>query len=196
MQVKILPSTLVLILATISAIILFGLLLIPQAKAIDNLDHSNTWKIFDAMTAAPHWISANATILDWAPSENNTPITLRTGTNSWTCFPDDPSTPGNDPICADKQAMAWFQAYMNRTTPSISQPGIAYMLKGGNSASNTDPFATKPASGENWVWAPAHIMLFPTGILDKSVYSTDPKNGGPWIMWAGTSYEHLMIPIR
>jgi hypothetical protein len=24
---------------------------------------------------------------------------------------------------------------------------------------------------------------------------TDSKNGGPWVMWAGTPYAHLMIPI-
>jgi hypothetical protein len=26
--------------------------------------------------------------------------------------------------------------------------------------------------------------------------STDPYNGGPWIMWPGTPYAHLMIPIE
>jgi hypothetical protein len=23
---------------------------------------------------------------------------------------------------------------------------------------------------------------------------TDPENGGPWVMWKGTPYEHVMIP--
>jgi hypothetical protein len=23
---------------------------------------------------------------------------------------------------------------------------------------------------------------------------TDPKNGGPWVMWKGTPYAHVMIP--
>jgi len=26
--------------------------------------------------------------------------------------------------------------------------------------------------------------------------STDPKNGGPWIMWPNTPYQHLMIQIE
>jgi hypothetical protein len=32
--------------------------------------------------------------------------------------------------------------------------------------------------------------------LDPSVYSTDPNSGAPWIMWGGTPYEHLMIPVK
>jgi hypothetical protein len=27
------------------------------------------------------------------------------------------------------------------------------------------------------------------------VYSTDPKSGGPWVMWKGTPYAHLMVPV-
>ena len=26
-------------------------------------------------------------------------------------------------------------------------------------------------------------------------YSTDPKNGGPWVMWKGTPYAHIMVPV-
>jgi hypothetical protein len=23
---------------------------------------------------------------------------------------------------------------------------------------------------------------------------TDPQNGGPWVMWKGTKYAHIMMP--
>jgi hypothetical protein len=39
-------------------------------------------------------------------------------------------------------------------------------------------------------------MIFPAGKLDPNVYKTDPHQGGPWIMWAGTPYEHLMVPVK
>ena len=26
-------------------------------------------------------------------------------------------------------------------------------------------------------------------------YPTDPKSGGPWVMWKGTPYAHLMVPV-
>ena len=25
---------------------------------------------------------------------------------------------------------------------------------------------------------------------------TDPKNGGPWVMFKGTPYAHIMVPIE
>lgn len=42
---------------------------------------------------------------------------------------------------------------------------------------------------------PPHVMLLLPGDLDQSVFSTDPDSGEPWIMWAGTPYEHLMMPV-
>jgi hypothetical protein len=41
-----------------------------------------------------------------------------------------------------------------------------------------------------------HIIVFPAGKLDRNVYTTDPHTGGRWIMWAGTPYEHLMVPVQ
>ena len=158
--------------------------------------NSKEWKIQNAMSAATEVVSKKATVLDWPAKDGGDFVTLRKGTNDWTCLPDDPTTPGNDPACVDKTAMQWFQAYMTKSQPNIAQAGLAYMLQGGASASNTDPFATKPAKGESWMNAPAHIMIFPTGKLDPQVYGTDAMHGGPWIMWAGTPYEHLMVPVK
>lgn len=152
------------------------------------------WKIQSAMSAAPSDIAEAATIADW-PGEDGKLPELRKGGNGWTCLPDYPASPGNDPICADVPAMEWFQSYMQKKTPDIKQAGIAYMLQGGSDPSNTDPFAEAPAPGEDWMSAPPHIMVFPTEKLDAKVYGT-AMNGGPWIMWAGTPYEHLMIPVR
>jgi hypothetical protein len=25
--------------------------------------------------------------------------------------------------------------------------------------------------------------------------TTDPESGGPWVMWAGTPYAHIMVPV-
>ncbi len=121
---------------------------------------------------------------------------LRQGSSGWTCLPNDPSTPSNDPMCLDKNAMEWAKAWKSKAAPKLSGPGIGYMLQGGGSASNTDPFAAKPAAGESWMKEPPHIMIFPAAKLDANVYSSDPHSGGPWIMWGGTPYEHLMVPVK
>ena len=158
---------------------------------------SNAWKIQNAMSAAPGKIARGATVVDWPATEGGEMKELRKGTNDWTCLPDDPTTPANDPQCEDKMAMEWAKAWMSHGTPNLASPGIGYMLQGGGSASNTDPFATKPAAGESWMKEPPHLMIFPaTGTkLDPAAYG-DMHSGGPWIMWGGTPYEHLMVPVK
>ena len=32
--------------------------------------------------------------------------------------------------------------------------------------------------------------------LDANVFSSDPKSGKPYMMWGGTPYEHLMVPVK
>ena len=153
-------------------------------------------KIKNAASAAPENIAKDATVLDYPTAEGKDFATLRAGTNGWTCLPDDPSSPANDPVCVDKEGMNFFQAWMTKAKPKLAQAGIGYMLQGGGSASNSDPFATKPADGEMWMHEPPHLMVFTTTPPDAKIYSTDPNSGGPWVMWAGTPYAHLMIPVK
>ena len=74
--------------------------------------------------------------------------------------------------------------------------GISYMLVGDSSpVSNTDPFDTKQDPGEVWVQEGPHLMIvFPNPKMLEGM-SDDPKNGGPYVMWKGTPYAHLMIPV-
>jgi hypothetical protein len=156
---------------------------------------TTTWKIQNAMSAAPLAIAKNATIVDHTGKEGGEMAVLRKGSNDWTCLPDDPSTPSNDPMCLDKNAMDWAKAWKTHAEPKLNSAGLGYMLQGGGTPSNTDPFATAPLEGTKWLQEPPHLMLF--GVkLDPTVYSTDPNSGGPWIMWSGTPYEHLMIPAK
>ena len=160
---------------------------------------TDTQKIADAMSAAPSGISKNATVMDWPDMPTGKPKQLRAGTNGWVCYPSmqemHPGVSGDDPMCLDKSWQAWAEAYMSKSQPKVSSPGIAYMLKGDAGASNTDPFAMTPTPKNQWVTSPPHTMvLYPdTKMLDG--FPTDPKNGGPWVMWKGTPYAHLMVPV-
>lgn len=144
-----------------------------------------------AERAAPSSLSKHATIL------SRDGQVLRKGGNGWTCMPDNPGTPGTDSICMNEPWRVFMEAKKNRQDPVIAQVGIAYMLQGDRPASNTDPYAGEPKAGDDWVEGlGAHIMiLLPDQQMMKNV-PTDSKNGGPWIMWAGTPYAHLMIPIN
>jgi hypothetical protein len=155
---------------------------------------SDKQMIASAMRAAPAAVGRHATIM---AMEGGKMRTLRKGDNGFTCIPDAPGTPGPDPMCADKGAMGWMQAYLGHTTPPAGQIGLVYMLEGGTDASNTDPYATGPKGG-HWIKTGPHVMVVGA---DASFYSgyphlADPDTGAPSVMWSGTPYQHLMAPVR
>lgn len=152
-------------------------------------------KIASAMSAGPTAIARDATILDGMLDDTGNFVVLREGTNGWTCLPDAPGTPHLDPMCLDQTWLGWLHAIVAHKAPDKRSLGLAYMLQGGSDASNTDPFATEPAAGDQWIASSPHVMLLQPDPLDQSVFSTDPDAGGPWIMWAGTPYEHIMMPV-
>jgi len=165
----------------------------PDTSAEDQGDVDA--KIQNAMDAAPPFISEGATIIDWPSEPGGEPALLRAGSNDWLCLPDNIGTPGNDPMCVDPIWTSWMNAFMAGTVPEITAPGISYMLAGGSDPSNYDPYATEPQEGEDWVNSGPHIMLLMPGGFDPADFSTDPLSGGPYIMWEGTPYEHLMVPV-
>jgi hypothetical protein len=152
-------------------------------------------QIANAMSAAPPAIAHDATILGF-PAEGDELVTLREGTNGWTCFTDWPASPANDPQCNDPVWTAWTLAFWAGEDPQVTKPGVAYVLQGGDDTSNTDPFASVPAEGEEWVSTPPHIMLLLPGGFDSAMFTTDHESGFPYIMWDETPYEHLMMPVQ
>lgn len=144
--------------------------------------------IANALQAAPASIAENAAVMDWAGQ------TLREGTNGWICFPDPPETESAS-MCLDEPWQAWAGAWQNKQPVTIDRPGIAYMLAGDAGASNVDPFATGPTADNEWVETGPHLMLIVPDPASLAGMPTDPDNGGPWVMWAGTPYAHVMIPV-
>ena len=152
--------------------------------------------IASAMKAAPSSVAKNATIV--AMEADGKMRTLRKGTNSFTCMPDNPATPGPDPMCMDANAMAWAQAWMSHQPPPTGKVGFMYMLAGGTDASNTDPFATKPDATNHWVKTGPHIMVVggDAAFYDSYPKDANPDTSVPYVMWAGTPYQHLMAPVK
>ena len=152
--------------------------------------------IASAMHAAPARGAKDATIV--AMSTDGKRRTLRQGSNAFTCMPDNPTTPGPDPMCMDANALAWVNALMAHEHPPAGKIGMMYMLAGGTDAGNTDPYAQKPDSGNHWIKTGPHLMIVGA---DPAFYAgypkvADPDTGAPYVMWPGTPYEHLMAPVR
>lgn len=152
--------------------------------------------IASAMKAAPGNVAKAATIV--AMDEHSTMRTLRKGSNGFSCMADNPATPGPDPMCMDASAMEWVNAWVGHKAPAPNKVGFIYMLEGGTDASNTDPYATKPDASNQWVKTGPHIMVVGAdpAFYDAYPKSPDPDTSQPYVMWAGTPYQHLMAPVR
>ncbi|WP_298716274.1 hypothetical protein [uncultured Oceanisphaera sp.] len=153
-------------------------------------------KIASAMSAAPPSVSATATIMDWPAEEGADMTELRKGDNGWTCLPDMPATTGNDPMCLDAAWLDWAHAWMNKQPLTNKGMGFGYMLQGGTPESNTDPYATEPTASNEWISEPVpHLMILVPDNAMLEGLPTDHTNGGPWVMWQGTPYVHIMAPM-
>jgi len=160
-----------------------------QTAAAENND-----PVASAMSAAPAAISDKATIVQ--AQADGSMKTLREGSNGWTCMPDSPATPGPDPMCMDANAAKWAQAWIGKKEPPQGTVGVMYMLEGGTDASNTDPYATKPTTENEWVSTGPHIMIVGSkDVLAGYPSGAKPETAAPYVMWAGTPYAHLMIPV-
>jgi hypothetical protein len=93
--------------------------------------------------------------------------------------------------------MNFLKAYANKTKPTYTDVGFAFMLMGDTPVSNKDPYATQETPPDDWVThlGPHMMMLLPDLNLLESI-STDHLNGGPWVMWPDTPYAHIMIPFE
>jgi ketosteroid isomerase-like protein len=156
-------------------------------------------RITNAMSAGPLEIAQDATILDWPTEPGGDWTVLREGSNGWTCLPDDNTLPTatltNDPMCLDEMWMEWLNAAIAGREPQITRPGIGYMFQGGSVADNDDPSVLTPPEGQEWQIDPPHIMVLYPEQLEAATWSHEHDDGGPFIMFGGTPYEHLMIPV-
>jgi hypothetical protein len=160
---------------------------------------TNDAKIQRALSAAPAELARGAAVVDVQfktvmrdGKEMQEPVmtTLREGTNSITCIPGQPGVVGFSPMCADPQGLQWIHDFVTgQPRPSTTQPGVVYMLAGGTDWSPSDPKATSGTPFEQ----PPHWMLMWAFDAKTSGFSTEIKDTGTWLMWAGTPWAHLMI---
>ena len=151
-------------------------------------------RIARALQSGPPTIRDGTKVVDMDADGNMT--VLHEGTNGWTCMPDAPDTPGPDPMCFDQNAGKWIDAWVHHKPPPAGSAGVMYMLEGGTDASNTDPYATKPTAENNWIKTGPHIMVVGSKeILAGHPSGPKPDTSVPYVMWAGTPYAHLMVPV-
>jgi hypothetical protein len=166
----------------------------PKAKEEHKM--SDAEMIKSALSAAPAGVRKGAAVI--AMDEKGAMRTLRKGDNGFTCMPDVATTPGPDPMCMDKASFDWVHAMMSKAPPPAGKVGLMYMLEGGTDASNTDPYSTKPSKADHWIKTGPHVMIAGAdgSFYDQYPKGADPDTSVPYVMWAGTPYQHLMVPVK
>lgn len=170
-----------------------GLLTAVSLAAAAHADEATAIK--SAESAAPPAVAAGAAI--YAADASGAMKTLREGTNGFWCMPDNPASPGPDPMCGDANSMEWAMAWIGKKDPPKGKVGFMYMLSGGSDGSNTDPYAEGPTEGNNWITTGPHVMV--VNAMDMMAgYPAEPTpdTTQPYVMWPGTPYAHLMIPVN
>ena len=161
--------------------------------------NSKAWEIKAYSSAAPAYIGDNATIIGASGK------VLRKGTNGWRCEPFMPMPEGGfksshetAAACSDKNAVAWANAYKANKTPELEADGWIWMLHGDLGVDNFTPYTDgqKNAGHKHFIESGAHMMLMPKDPNSLDGQSTDYTNGGPYVMFKGTPYVHLMIPLE
>lgn len=152
--------------------------------------------ISSAASAAPRAVSDNASVVTY--DQRGVLRTLRQGSNNFTCMPDDPTTPGDDPICVDANGLEWILALAANKIPTPGKIGIGYRLQGGSDASNLDPMASAPADGATWIKSGPQILILNAGaaLAGYPEAQTTPDPTRPFVMFAGTPYARLVIPVK
>jgi hypothetical protein len=141
------------------------------------------------MSAAPPLVVEAATIVRM---ENGTMKVLKKGDSPWTCM-----EAAGVPMCLDPNAMEWLNAWQTHGPPP-TKTGFIYMMSGDTGASNTDPWATEKKPDNHWIQTGSHVMIVGPAAKTMTGYPrmTDPDPTKPYIMWPGSPYEHVMIPVQ
>jgi hypothetical protein len=139
-------------------------------------------------TAAPDQIVSKASIV---MMQDGKPRMLQTGSNGYTCL----IAPDGTPLCADENGMEWVKAVGAKADPP-NKVGFIYMLAGDTGTSNHDPHQRE--THQHWVQTGPHVMIVGPTVREMPGYSrtadvADPTQ--PYVMFPGTAYEHLMLPV-
>jgi hypothetical protein len=151
-----------------------------------------------ALLAAPENMKKDATVIAFKP--DLTYDTIKKGTNTMVCF-DRSGLPGQQPFSIECTSLAnlprvaqnlKFEAETDRTKRQAALD-----------AAEKDGSRIKPEYGSVWNrmqgkdkdTARTHMTVAVPGATTQSTGLPDnPKQGGIWIMNAGTTTAHLMIP--
>lgn len=149
-----------------------------------------------ALLAAPANLRDQATVIKWKP--DFTYDTLRKGTNRLVCY-DRSGQPAQQPFSVECTSIA----NLDRVTQNLRFEAMGEKRAAMLEAAEKDGTRVKPEygsifynlTGPDRERARAHMTVATPGATTQSTGLPDNnKMGGAWIMNAGTSTAHIMVP--
>ncbi len=170
--------------------IVFGVLAISSSALAQDID-----KI---LAAAPPNMKDGVTVIKW--KDDFTYDTLKKGTNKMVCY-DLSGFPNHPPFTIECTS----SANLDRVAQSLKfeKMGDRKAVDAALEAAEKDGSRVKPEFGSVWIHlmgpdaehARRHTTVAVPGATSQTLGLPDnPKQGGMWIMNAGTSTAHLMTP--
>jgi hypothetical protein len=151
-----------------------------------------------ALAAAPRQMKEGATVIKW--KADNTYDTVKKGTNRLVCY-DRSGEPGAQPFAVQCTSVGNLdRVAQNRKFAAMTDKDARQKAL---DAAEADGSRVKPEYGSVWYTmngpdqehARVHITIAVPGATTQSTGLPDNnKQGGVWIMNAGTSTAHLMTP--
>jgi hypothetical protein len=151
-----------------------------------------------ALAAAPRQMREGATVIQW--KADLTYETLKKGTNRLVCY-DRSGEPGRQPFAVQCTSIANLdRVAQNRKFEAVTDKTARQAALDAAEANGT---RVKPEYGSVWYdmngpdkeHARIHVTIAIPGATTQSTGLPEtPKQGGVWIMNAGTSTAHIMTP--
>jgi hypothetical protein len=151
-----------------------------------------------ALASAPRQMRDGATVIQW--KADFTYDTLKKGTNRLVCY-DRSGEPGRQPFAVQCTSIANLdRVAQNRKFEAMSDKTAK---QAGLDAAEANGTRVKPEYGSVWYdmngpdqeHARIHVTIAVPGATTQSTGLPDnPKQGGVWIMNAGTTTAHIMTP--
>jgi hypothetical protein len=175
-------------------LIVLGVLMASTSASVQTPDES----IERALAAAPRQMKEGATVIKW--KADGTYDTLKKGTNRLVCY-DRSGEPGQQPFAVQCTSLGNLERVkQNRKFEAITDKAARQAAL---DAAEKDGTRVKPEFGSVWLTmngpdqarARIHTTVAVPGATSQSLGVPDkPGQAGIWIMNAGTSTAHLMIP--
>ena len=175
-------------------LIVLGVLMASTSASVQTPDES----IERALAAAPRQMKEGATVIKW--KADGTYDTLKKGTNRLVCY-DRSGEPGQQPFAVQCTSLGNLdRVKQNRKFEAITDKAARQAAL---DAAEKDGTRVKPEFGSVWLTmngpdqarARIHTTVAVPGATSQSLGVPDkPGQAGIWIMNAGTSTAHLLIP--